>query len=134
MSSFERVERVFGSMLRCDESGLSHALPGHISIMLKLGGAPPIVHLIRQKDRQMQMRSKAYEHFISICRSFRDLVSPHDQGVRTPTSPALVYAATVLSLLLAILEIDLHRADLHLMGLMSDGDQVDPIFLSLVGL
>ena len=40
----------------------------------------------------------------------------------------------LLSLLLAILEVDLHRADLHLMGLMSDGDQVDPIFLSLVGL
>ena len=120
-------------MLRCDESGPSHALPGRISIMLNLCGAPPTVHLIRQKDRQMQMRSKAYEHFISICRSFRDLVSPHDQSVRTPTSPALLYVATVLSLLLAILEVHLHRADLHLMGLMSDGDQVDPIFLSLAG-
>ena len=79
------------------------------------------------------MRSKAYEHFISICRSFRDLVSTHDQGVRTPTSPALLYAATVLSLLLAILEVDLRQANLHPVGLMSDGDQVDPIFVSLVG-
>jgi hypothetical protein len=91
-----------------------------------------MVHFLRQKDREMQIRSKAYQHFISICRSFRDLVSPHDQSVPTPTSPSLAYAAAVLSLLLAILEVDLHRADLQLIGLMSDKDQVDPIFLSLL--
>jgi hypothetical protein len=119
-------------MLHCDESGLSHPLPLRTSIVLNYCRAPPIVHFLRQKGREMQMRSKAYEHFISICRSFRDLVSPHDQSVPTRTSPALVYAATLLSLLLAILEVELHRADLHLMGLMSDGDQVDPIFLSLL--
>jgi hypothetical protein len=91
-----------------------------------------MVHFLRQKDREMQIRSKAYQHFISICRSFRDLVAPHDQSVPTPTSPSLAYAAAVLSLLLAILEVDLHRADLQLIGLMSDKDQVDPIFLSLL--
>jgi len=132
MSSFERIDRVFSSMLHCDERGLSHPLPLRTSIMLNNCRARPIVHFLRQKDREMQMRSKAYEHFISICRSFRDLVSPHDQGVPTPTSPALVYAAAVLSLLLAILEFDLHRADFHFMELMNDGDQVDPIFLSLL--
>jgi len=81
----------------------------------------------------MQIRSKAYKHFISVCRSFRDLVSPHDQNVPTPTSPFLAYTAAVLALLLTILEVDIHRADLHFIGLMSDGDQVDPIFLSLLG-
>jgi hypothetical protein len=91
-----------------------------------------MVHFLRQKDREMQIRSKAYQHFISIWRSFRDLVSPHDQSVPTPTSPSLAYAAAVLSLLLAKLEVDLHRADLQLIGLMSDKDQVDPIFLSLL--
>jgi hypothetical protein len=80
----------------------------------------------------MQIRSKAYKHFISICRSLHDLVSPHDQNVPTPTSPSLAYAAAVLALLLAILEMDLYRADLHLTGLMSETDQVDPIFLSLL--
>lgn len=79
----------------------------------------------------MQIRSKAYRHFISICRSLRDLVSPHDQNVPTPTSPSLAYAAAVLALLFAILELDLHLADLQFIG-MSKTDQVDPIFLSLL--
>ncbi len=79
----------------------------------------------------MQIRSKAYQHFVSICQSLRDLVSPRDQSVPTPTSPSLAYAAAVLSLFLAILEVDLHRAELRLMGLMSERDEVDPIFLSL---
>jgi len=77
----------------------------------------------------MQVLSTAYKHFISICRSLRELVSPHDQNVPTATSPSLAYTAAVLALLLAILEIDLHQADLHLLGLMSDRDQLDPIFL-----
>ena len=38
-------------------------------------------------------------------------------------------AAAVLALLLAILEIDLHRARLHSMGLVSDTDTVEPIFI-----
>jgi hypothetical protein len=80
----------------------------------------------------MQVPSKAYKHFISICRSFRDLVSPHDHSVPRSTSPLLAYAAAVLALLLTILEVDLHRADLHLIGLMSEKDQVDPILLSFL--
>jgi hypothetical protein len=102
------------------------------SVTLNRGRAAPIVQLLGRKDRKMQIRSKAYKHFISICRSFRDLVSPHDQNVPTPTSPCLAYAAAVLALLLTILEVDLHQAELHLIGLMSEKDQVDPIFLSLL--
>jgi hypothetical protein len=86
------------------------------------------MHFLRQKDREMQFRSKTFEHFISICRSVLDLVSPHDQNV--PTPPSLAYAAAVLGLLLAILEVDIHQADLHLLGFMSERDLVDPNLLS----
>jgi hypothetical protein len=86
-----------------------------------------IVHFLRQKGREMQIRSKAYKHFISICRSFRDPVA-QNQSASTSASPSLAYAAAVLALLLTILEIDLHRVELRLMGLMGDWDQVDPLF------
>ena len=78
----------------------------------------------------MHIRSKAYGHFLSICRSLRDLMSPHDQTVPTQTSPSLVFATAVLALLLTILEIDLHRTELHLVGLMHDTDALNPIFMS----
>jgi hypothetical protein len=80
----------------------------------------------------MQIRSKAYKHFISICRSFRDPVSPENQSASTSASPALAYTAAVLALLLTILEMELHRADLQLIGLMSVRDVVDPVFLSFL--
>ena len=101
-----------------------------VSIILKCSRPGPTVHYLRQKDLKMQIRSKAYEHFILICRSVRDLVSPDDQSIPTPTSPSLAYAAAVLGLLLAILEVDLHQADLHLLGFMSEQDLVDPNLLS----
>jgi len=78
----------------------------------------------------MHIRSKTHGPFLSICRSLRDLLSPHDQSVPTETSPSLVFATTVLALLLTILEIDLHGAELHLVGLMHDTDALNPIFMS----
>jgi hypothetical protein len=78
----------------------------------------------------MQIRFKAYGHFLSICQSLRDQMSPHDQSAPTETSPSLVFATAVLALLLTILEIDLHRAELHLVGLMHDTDALNPIFMS----
>jgi hypothetical protein len=78
----------------------------------------------------MHMRSKAYGHFLSICRSLRDLMSPHDQSVPTETSPLLVFTTVVLALLLAMLETDLHQAELHMLGLMTDRDTIDPLFMS----
>jgi hypothetical protein len=56
-------------------------------------------------------------------------MSPRDQSVPTETSLSLIFATTVLALLLTILEIDLHQAELHLHGLVSDRDTVDPIFM-----
>ena len=76
----------------------------------------------------MHIRSKAYGHFFSICRSLRDLVSPHDQSAPTQTSPSLVFAAVVLALLLTILEIDLHQPGLHLVELMNK-DALNPMFV-----
>jgi hypothetical protein len=102
------------------------------SIILNCSRAAPIVHFLRQRGREMQVRSKAYKHFISVCRSFRNPVSPQNQSAPTSASPALAYTAAVLALLLTILEMDLHRADLHLIGLMSVRDQVDTVFLSLL--
>ncbi len=78
----------------------------------------------------MHIRSNAYGHFLSICRSLRELMSPHDQSVPTETSPSLVFATVVLAVLLTILEIDLHQAELHLVGFVLDKDTVDPIFMS----
>ena len=134
MSSFKRTERALSSMLHRGLSAGFSLYPewscrSRASITLNCSSAAPIVDFLRRKDREMQIRSKAYGHFISICRSLRDLVSPHDQNVPTPTSPPLAYAAAVLALLLAILEVDLYRADLQLTGIMSDGT-IDPIFLA----
>jgi hypothetical protein len=99
-------------------------------IILSRSRPAPIVHFPRQKEGEMHMRSNVYAHFLSICRSLRDLVSPHNQSAPTETSSSLVFATTVLALLLTILEIDLHQAELQLLGLVTDKDAVDPIFMS----
>jgi hypothetical protein len=57
-------------------------------------------------------------------------MSPHDQSVPTETSPLLVFTTVVLALLLAMLETDLHQAELHTLGLMTDGETIDPLFIS----
>ena len=75
----------------------------------------------------MQIPSKAYKHFISICRSLHYLLSPDDRSIPKPISRWLAYTALSLAMLLAILEIDLHRAELQLMWLISDRDQTNPI-------
>ena len=90
------------------------------------------MEFLRQKDCEMQISSKAYKRFISIYQSLRELVSPHDQSVQTSSSPSLAFVAAVLALLLSILELDLHQADLQLTGLMSEKDQADPVLLSFL--
>ena len=64
----------------------------------------------------MQVRSKAYLQFISLWRLLRGLIPPHDYDAPARASPSLLYTAVVLALLLAILEIDLHRAALESIG------------------
>ena len=73
----------------------------------------------------MQIRSKTYLHIISLWRLLRNAISPHREGVSAAASPALVFTAIVLALLLAIVEIDAHRGELHSLGLLA-GDQFIP--------
>jgi hypothetical protein len=76
----------------------------------------------------MQARLKAYRQFILFCRTLRNIEPPGDQ--RAQTSPALIYTVSVLALLLVILEIDLHRARLHSMGVVTDRETAEPFFMS----
>ena len=70
-----------------------------------------------------------YKHFISIFRSLRDLLSPHDRDVPAQASSSLVYTAVVLALLLAMLEIDLHQSELQMLWLVTDPSTVDSVFM-----
>jgi hypothetical protein len=122
-------------MLHCGQSvgfptRMGHWLRAFIILNRSCQATYPIVHLLREKEGEMHIRIKSYGHFLSICRSLRDLMSPHDQSVPTETSPSLVFATTVSALLLTIPEIDLHRAELHLVGLMHETDALNPSFMS----
>jgi hypothetical protein len=78
----------------------------------------------------MQAPNKTNRQFILFCRTLRDIVPPGDQSVPAQTSPALIFTASVLALLLVILEIDLHRVRLYSMGVVSDRETVEPFFMS----
>jgi len=79
----------------------------------------------------MQMRPKAYLHFMSLWRSVRDAIPPHRGDVPAEASPFLIYIAVVLMFLLAILEVDAHRGELESLGLLGGDYSIPPIFLSL---
>ena len=77
----------------------------------------------------MQIRPKTYLHFISLWRSLRDAIPPHHDDVPAETSPSLIYTAVVLMFLLAILEVDAHRGELELLGLLGHDYPIPPAFL-----
>ena len=77
----------------------------------------------------MQIRPKAYLHFISLWRSLRNSILPHDGDVPRETSPSLIFVAVVLTLLSAILEVDLHRGELESLGLLRSHDSPPAAFL-----
>ena len=78
----------------------------------------------------MQIHLKAYLQFISRVLHFRAL-PPRNRDPGTPhASPLLVYVVAVLALLLAALEVDVHRARLQSLGLLGDPIGIDPIFMS----
>lgn len=66
---------------------------------------------------------------ISWLRAVRVLSIAPDPAARE-ASPLLVLTVVVLMLLLAILEIDLHSADLQSLGLIGDAFSIDPVFKS----
>jgi hypothetical protein len=78
----------------------------------------------------MQIRPKAYLHFISLWRSLRDAIPPHDRDVPAETSPSLISAVIVLAFLLAILEVDAHRGELESYGLLGSAYPIPAAFLS----
>jgi len=51
------------------------------------------------------------------------------QDTATETSPILVFVAVSLFLVLTILEIDLHRDELRLLGFILGEDGIDPVFM-----
>lgn len=72
----------------------------------------------------MRRRAKAYLERFSHLQPFRR--SPKDDDHASETSPTLILVAVVLALLLAMLEVDLHSAELHSLGLMG-ADWTDTI-------
>ena len=77
----------------------------------------------------MQIRSRAYLQFISFRRLRGGLIPPHGHGAPGATSRSLLYLAVVLALLLAILEIDLHRGKLYSLGLVGNAYPVQPTLM-----
>lgn len=73
----------------------------------------------------MQMRSKAYLLMISRLRNIRALLSSADD----PATPLLIFVAVVLALLLAMLEVDQHNAELQALGLLGDPTGIKPDFM-----
>lgn len=78
----------------------------------------------------MQIRSKAYLQFIWFWRSLRGFIPPRDDHAPARTSSPLLYTAVALVFLLAMLEIDRHRAELESIGLVRNGYVFDPTFVS----
>ncbi|QDP26770.1 hypothetical protein [Bradyrhizobium cosmicum] len=77
----------------------------------------------------MQIQSKALPQSFSLRRSFRSFTAP-DQGRAETSHPLLIVSVVVLLTLFAIVQIDLHSAQLQAIGLLSHGTGIDPVFLS----
>ena len=77
----------------------------------------------------MQTQSKALPHSFSLRRSFQSFTAPR-QGQAETSHPLLLLAVVVLVTLFAIVEVDLHSAQLQALGLLGHGAGIDPVFLS----
>jgi hypothetical protein len=74
----------------------------------------------------MQIQSKALPQSFSLRRSIQGFSAASDGS-----HPMLVFAVVVLLALLAIIQIDLHSAQLQAMGLLGQAATgIDPVFLS----
>lgn len=77
----------------------------------------------------MQIQSKALPQSFSLRRSLRSFTLP-SHGRAETSHPLLVVSVVVLLTLFAIVEIDLHSAQLQAIGLLGHGTGIDPVFLS----
>ena len=80
----------------------------------------------RVKEDDMQRRSRPLLRMIArLCAAHAFMTAPDSAR---EASPLLVFATVVLALLLAILEVDLHSADLESWGLMGDSFSAPSMF------
>jgi hypothetical protein len=86
------------------------------------------MNMVRQGRFVMQIQSKALPQSFSLRRTFQGFTAP-DQS-RAGTSHLLLFSAVVLLALFAIVEIDLHTAQLQAIGLLGHAAGIDPIFMS----
>ncbi|MCS3730746.1 hypothetical protein [Bradyrhizobium betae] len=77
----------------------------------------------------MQIQSKALPQSFSLRRSIQSLTAP-EQGRAETSHPLLIVSVVVLLALFAIVQVDLHSAQLQAIGLLSHGTGIDPVFLS----
>jgi hypothetical protein len=78
----------------------------------------------------MQIHPKTYLQLIVRLWHFR-VLRPRNRGSATQdASPLLIFIVTVLTLLLAILEVDLHHPLLQSSGPPGDAVGISPIFMS----
>lgn len=78
----------------------------------------------------MHIRAKAYLQAIARWRNAKQPWPRHEDVAAQATSPLLVFTAVALALLLVILEIDLHAAELQSLGLLGYAGAIDPMLLS----
>jgi hypothetical protein len=78
----------------------------------------------------MQRRSfwELYARVVSFGRSTRSRISAHVETTGTSASPILAFTAVALFLILAILEVDLHRDELRALGLVSSEERAERMF------
>ncbi|WP_257194251.1 MULTISPECIES: hypothetical protein [unclassified Bradyrhizobium] len=76
----------------------------------------------------MPIQSKALPLSSYLRRAIRSLTAPSESGAET-AHPLLVISALVLFTLFAIVQIDLHSAQLQAIGLLGHGSGIDPVFL-----
>jgi hypothetical protein len=83
----------------------------------------------RVKEDGMQGRSRPLLRMIARLRAAHAFMIAPDPAARE-ASPLLVLTMIVLALLLVILEVDLHSADLESWGAMGNSFSADPMFKS----
>ena len=74
---------------------------------------------------QIQSFWRLYARLVSFQRTARDRRSAHGGITGTPVSPILIFTSAALFLILAILEIDLHREELRALGLVFRDEGID---------
>ena len=77
---------------------------------------------------QRQSFWRLYARLVSFHRPTRDRRFAHPETIETSASPILAYTAAALFLILAIVEVDLHRDELRALGLVRSEERIEPVF------